>query len=85
MTGPTMLQPTPDLPDDTLISDVEFPTRIRTALTAAGLRTVGEVREISDEMLLSFNDFGKVSVAYLRGTLGLPSTEGVRPLGEKPA
>jgi DNA-directed RNA polymerase alpha subunit len=74
-----MLNPTPELPDDTLISDVEFPTRIRNALVAAGLRTVGEVREISDETLLSFNDFGKVSVAHLRETLGLPSTDGVRP------
>jgi hypothetical protein len=27
-----MLNPTPELPDDTLISDVEFPTRIRNAL-----------------------------------------------------
>jgi hypothetical protein len=51
---------------------------------AAGLRTVGEVLEISDETLLSFNDFGKVSVAHLRETLGLPSTDGVRPPGKKP-
>jgi hypothetical protein len=43
------------------------------------------VREISDEELLTFPDFGKASVAYLRETLGLPSTDGVRPLGKKPA
>ena len=71
-----MFDPTPELPDDTLISDVEFPSRIRNVLVAAGLKTVGEVRETSDETLLSFQDFGKGSVAHLRETLGLPSTDG---------
>jgi DNA-directed RNA polymerase alpha subunit len=80
-----MLEPTPELPDETLISDIEFPTRIRTVLTAAGLETVGEVRETSDEILLSFQDLGKASIAYLRETLGLASTDGVRPLAKKPA
>ena len=41
----TMLEPTPELPDDTLISGVEFPARIRTVLAIAGLETVDEVRE----------------------------------------
>jgi hypothetical protein len=59
--------------------------RIRTALAIAGLETVGEVRETSDEILLSFQDFGKASVAHLRETLGLPSTDGVRPLRKRPA
>ena len=81
----TMLEPTPELPDDTLISGVEFPVRIRTALAIAGLETVGEVRETSDEILLSFQDFGKASVVHLRETLGLPSTDGVRPLRKRPA
>ena len=80
-----MLDPRPELPDDTPISDVEFPARIRNVLAAAGLKTVGEVRETSDEILLSFQDLGKGSVAHLRETLGLPSTDGVRPLGKKPA
>jgi DNA-directed RNA polymerase alpha subunit len=82
---PTMLEPMPELPDDTLIDNVEFPTRIRTVLASAGLKTVGEVREISDEALLSLPDFGKASVAHLRETLDLPSTKGVRLLGKKPA
>jgi len=82
--GP-MLYPTPELPDDTLLSDVEFPARIRNVLAAAGLKTVGEVREISDDTLLSFQDCAESSVALLRETLGLPSTDGVRPLGKKPA
>ena len=80
-----MLEPTPELPDETLISDIEFPTRIRTVLAAAGLETVGEVRETSDEILLSFQDLGKASIAYLRESLGLPSTDEARALGKKPA
>ena len=80
-----MLDPTPELPDDTPISEVELPPRIRNVLVAAGLQTVGEVRETSDEILLSFQDLGMTSVAHLRETLGLPSTDGVRPVSKKPA
>jgi DNA-directed RNA polymerase alpha subunit len=69
---------TPELPDDTLISRVNFPTRIQNVLSAAGLRTVGEVREASDDMLLSLPDLGQGSVDHLRKTLGLPSRDGVR-------
>ena len=65
-----MLDPTPELPDDTPIDRVRFPARIQNVLVAAGLKTVGEVRETSDETLLSFQDFGKGSVAHLRETLG---------------
>ena len=80
-----MLEPTPELPDETLISDVEFSTHLRTVLAAAGLETVGDVRETSDEILLSFKGLGKASVAHLRETLGLPSANGVTRLGKKPA
>ena len=79
------LEPTPELPDDMPIREVLFATRIRNALFAAGLKTVGEVREISDEALLSLPDFGKGSITHLRETLGLPSTDGVRPSGKKPS
>ena len=41
--GP-MLYPAPELPDDTLIENVRFSTRVRNALNAAGMRTIGEVR-----------------------------------------
>ena len=34
-------------------------------------------------LLLSLPDFGKSSIAHLRQTLGLPSTDGVRPMGKK--
>ena len=84
MSEPNKLDPTPGLPDDTPISDVELPARIRNVLVAAGLETVGEVRETADETLLSFQDLGKSSVAHIRETLGLPSTDGVRPSGKKP-
>jgi DNA-directed RNA polymerase alpha subunit len=46
------LDPAPELPDNTLISQVQFSTRILNGLAAAGLETVGEVREASDEMLM---------------------------------
>jgi DNA-directed RNA polymerase alpha subunit len=74
-----LIDPTPELPDDTPIEGVRFSTRIRNVLAAAGLKTVGEVRETADKMLLSFQDLGPDSVAHLRKTLGLPSCDGVRP------
>jgi DNA-directed RNA polymerase alpha subunit len=79
MTEQDLIDPTPELPDNTPIADVRFPTRIRNVLTAAGLKTVGEVRETADKTLLSFQDLGPDSVAHLRKTLGLPSRDGVRP------
>jgi DNA-directed RNA polymerase alpha subunit len=82
MSEPNLLNPTPELPDDTPISAVDLPIRVRNILSAAGLETVGEVRETADETLLSFQDFGKRSVTHLRETLGLPSCDGVRPSGK---
>jgi DNA-directed RNA polymerase alpha subunit len=72
------VDPTPELPDQTLIADVRFPTRIRNVLAAAGLKTVGDVRETTHETLLSLQDLGSVSVKHLRETLGLSSSDGVR-------
>ena len=80
--GP-MLFPAPELPDDTLVENVRFSTRIRNALNSSGLKTVGEIREAPDATLLSLQDLGKSSVTHLRETLGLPSTDGVRP-GKRP-
>ena len=76
--GPT-LYPAPELPDDTPIDKVRFSSRIRNAIAAAGWNTVGEIREASDATLLSLQDLGKGSVTHLRETLGLPSTDRVRP------
>jgi DNA-directed RNA polymerase alpha subunit len=67
--GP-MLYPAPELPDDTALDNVRFSTRIRNAVTAAGWKTVGEVREASDATLLGLPDVGPGSVAHLRETLG---------------
>jgi DNA-directed RNA polymerase alpha subunit len=80
--GP-MVAPTPELPDDMPIERVIFSTRIQNALRAADLKTVGEVREVSDETLISLPDFGTGSLAALREKLGLPSTDGVRPISKK--
>ena len=77
--GP-MLYPAPELPDDTLVEKVHFSTRIRNALTACGLKTIGEIREAPDATLLGLQDLGKASVTQLRETLGLPSCDGVRPV-----
>jgi DNA-directed RNA polymerase alpha subunit len=55
-----MLNPNPELPDNIQIDRVQLPTRIRNALNAAGLRTVGEVREASDEGLLSLQNMASV-------------------------
>ena len=80
--GP-MVVPTPELPDDTPTERVLFPLRIRNALRAADLKTVGEVREMSDATLSSLLEFGSGSLFDLRRTLGLPSTDGVRPTRKK--
>jgi DNA-directed RNA polymerase alpha subunit len=70
-----------DLADNVLVCQIDFPTRIRNALYYAGLTTVGEVRESSDEMLMSLPDLGAKSVALLRQTLGLAPDRGARPIG----
>ena len=82
MTGNTSgtIEPTPELPDNTPLEQARLPTRIRNALKAAGLSTVGEVREATDASLLALQDLGKGSLGLLRKTLGMPSTIGVRPV-----
>jgi hypothetical protein len=76
--------PAPELPDDTLVGQVNLPRRIGRVLQSQGLKTVGEVRETSDQVLLSFPDLGKGSVKFLRETLGLPSEDGVRCVVKAP-
>jgi hypothetical protein len=75
-----MVAASPELPDDTPIERVIlFSTRIQNALRAADLKIVGEVREISDETLISLPDFGKGSRSELREKLGCR-----RPMGSGP-
>jgi DNA-directed RNA polymerase alpha subunit len=75
---PAMIDPSPELPDDMSIANVELPFKVQQALTAAGLTTVGDVREVPDTKILQIQDLGASSLALLRKTLGLPSSLGVR-------
>jgi DNA-directed RNA polymerase alpha subunit len=79
-----MLFPAPEFPDNTPIGHVRFSSRIPNALNAAGMKTIGEVRETSANALLSLPGLGSGSVARLREALGLSSTDGVRPKCKKP-
>ena len=62
------LHPTPELPDDTPIEKVRFTWAMRRELIAAGLTTVGAVREASDESLQSLKITAGLA-AYIRETL----------------
>lgn len=73
-----LVAPCPELADDTLIAVTQLPARIKNALVLRGIRTVGEVRIASDKDLIQMPKIGKASVEYLRCSLGLPSSEGVR-------
>jgi DNA-directed RNA polymerase alpha subunit len=79
-TGP-ILYPAPGLPNETPIDNVRFSTRITNALNAAGVKTVGEIRQASDATLLSFQDLGAGSIAHLRETLGQTSGRAPKPKG----
>ena len=78
-----MVDPTPVLPDETPIDRVRFPTRIHNVLAAAGLKTVGEVRETADETLLSFQNLGPDSVTHLRKTLACRRLMGSGPASRR--
>jgi DNA-directed RNA polymerase alpha subunit len=73
-----MIDPSPELPDDMPIKTVELPTKVKDALVAAGLKTVGDIREKPDVEILEIENLGKSSLTFLRKTLGLPSSLGVR-------
>jgi DNA-directed RNA polymerase alpha subunit len=78
------IDPAPELPDDTPLESVRFAARIRNVLSAAGMKTVGDVREAPDGSLLSLPELGKGSLSCLRAQLGLPSSDGVRPVDSRP-
>jgi DNA-directed RNA polymerase alpha subunit len=65
------LYPAPGISNHTPVENVRFTTRIRNALKRAGIKTIGEIREASDTTLLSLQDMGEGSVAYLREKLGV--------------
>ena len=81
-TGP-MLYPAPGLPDETPIDNVRFSTRITNALNAAGVKTVGEIRQASDATLLTFQNLGAGSIATLRETLGQTPEPAPKPKGSR--
>jgi DNA-directed RNA polymerase alpha subunit len=60
----------PELPDNTLIEMVRIPTRIRNAVKYAGLKTIGDLRETTDEAFASIPKLGPGSVKWLRARLG---------------
>jgi DNA-directed RNA polymerase alpha subunit len=76
------LDPQPELPDDTPVDVLDIAPRVQQILVAEGFETIGEVREVADEVLLSFQNFGVGTVSHLRETLGLPSCDGVRRVRE---
>jgi hypothetical protein len=73
-----MIDPSPELPDDVSVANVVLPPEVQQALSAAGLRTVGDVREAPDTKILQIRGLGGTWLALLRKTLGLPSSLGVR-------
>jgi len=58
-----------DPPDDTLVEMVRLPTRIRNAVKFAGLKTIGDLRETTDEMFAGIPNLGPGSVKWLRAKL----------------
>jgi DNA-directed RNA polymerase alpha subunit len=66
-----MIDPTPDTPDETPISSVRLPSRIRNALAQSELETVGDVRKAPDRLVFSLQNIGRSSLRQLRQTLGV--------------
>jgi DNA-directed RNA polymerase alpha subunit len=81
--GP-MLYPAPELPDDTPVENVRFATRIRNALNAAGMKTIGEVRETSDDRLLSLPDLGRARSPIFVKPWAFPQPTGSDPWAKSP-
>jgi hypothetical protein len=80
-----LIDPTPGLPDDTPTDRIRFPTRIRKVWQSKKLKTVGEIRDASDKMLMTLPDLGRGSIAFLRKTLGMPSSDRVTASDEGPS
>jgi DNA-directed RNA polymerase alpha subunit len=76
--GGKLVTPTPQLPDDTPIEKLRLTARMRQALRAEGLKTVGEIRGKSDQQLLTIRDLGSGSIAHLRASLGVAPVDVVK-------
>ena len=66
----TRYDPDPNLPDSVAIDLIRLRPSIKRALLAAGLKTVGDIRRASDQLLLSIQNLGKGSLTRLRNALG---------------
>jgi hypothetical protein len=58
------------LPDDASIDDSGLPTIVKNALLAAGLKTVGQVRETPDKVILRQRRIAKGRLRLVRNILG---------------
>ncbi|MCK1289045.1 hypothetical protein IVB41_34695 [Bradyrhizobium sp. 44] len=56
--------------DETSLDQIDLPPRLRNALKIEGVETVGEVRNMADADLLSFQNLGAASVRHLRQLFG---------------
>ena len=63
-------KPSRNLPDNTPIADVDLPMRIQNVLAWNGIATLGQLREMPDKTLLSFQDLEHRPLAFLREYLG---------------
>jgi hypothetical protein len=63
-----LFYPTPELPGDTPIRQIQLPWKVRRKLTDARLKTVGNVRTAANETLLALKLNGVVD--YIRQALG---------------
>jgi hypothetical protein len=79
-----MIDPSPELPDDTLIESVELPPKVKDTLVTAGLKTVGDIRETPDSEILHGQAlgtepeaiFGALNHCACRTDPGLPDSSG---------
>jgi hypothetical protein len=73
-----LLYPSSSIPDDAPIEQIRLPWNIRRTLAGTGLKTVGDVRKSTNELLLRLGlDRGVVD--HIRATLGSRATMELKP------
>ena len=60
----------PELSNDTPVEMVRFPMRIRKAVAYAGWKTIGDVRNATEEKLTGIPNLGSDSIQWLHKSLG---------------
>ena len=71
--GTMLLYPSSEIPDDAPIEQIRLPLNIRRTLAGTGLKTVGDVRKSTNELLLR-SGLDRGIVDYIRATLGSRGT-----------